>query len=108
MTNTKFSDMPLESLKRYLFKHASGKLSTDIDGESVIMDLATGNYSSFNPVGSLIWNELHEGNGFSQVLESILDRFEVDEEVAQKELLEFLDLLFEKKLITATDTTEQT
>lgn len=102
MTDCKFSDMPPDVLKQYHFQHAPGKLSTVIDGESVIMDLQSGTYSSFNPVGSLIWKEIQNQKDFFTILESILDRFEVDRVIAHQELTDFLDLLSAKNLITVT------
>jgi hypothetical protein len=96
-----------EVLEQYFFKQSPGILSTDLSGESVIMDLLSGKYSSFNAVGSIIWNELKEERRFFQILESIMANFDVERKIAQDELAEFLDLLLEKNLITAQKTTEQ-
>jgi len=92
--------MAPEALERCFFQHAPDKLSTNLDGEVVMMDLHSGTYSSFNPVGSLIWNSLQQENQFSALLTAILDQFDVDEERATQELVVFLDMLLEKGLIT--------
>ncbi|MBU0961786.1 MAG: PqqD family protein [Proteobacteria bacterium] len=95
----KFCDMSQELLRTCIIKQADGKLSTEIDGETVMMDLNLGVYSSFNSVASHIWKELEEGTAFFPVLESILENFNVDRETAHKELTAFLDELSEKDLI---------
>lgn len=102
----KLSSLPAEDLEKYSFKHESGILSTDINGESVVMNLMTGQYSSFNPVGTVIWSALTEEKCFTKVLELVLDRFEVEREIATGELIEFLDMLLEKKMITITQAPE--
>lgn len=108
MPDFKFSSMSPEALKEYSFQHAPGTLSTVIDGESVIMDLQSGTYSSFNPVGSMIWKEIQNKKDFFTILESILECFEVDRAIAHQELTDFLDLLSSKSLITVTNINDQT
>ncbi len=95
----KFCNMPQELLETCTIKQADEKLSTEIDGETVMMDLKLGVYSSFNSVASHIWKELEKGTGFFPILESILENFHVDRETAQRELTAFLDELSEKDLI---------
>ncbi len=107
MNDSNLKNISPERIEHYLFKHAPGKISTEIDGESVIMDVQSGTYSSLNPVGSLIWKELREENRFASILESIVDHFEVPLDVAKKELAEFLDLLIEKNLVTATEAADR-
>lgn len=101
MSSTKISSIPIDALEQLVFKQTPGKLSTDLSGESVIMDLPSGTYSSFNPVGSTIWNELENEVDFTTILDAILTKFEVEKETAQSELVEFLELLLEKNLISA-------
>lgn len=95
----KFSDMPPELLKKCVIKQADGILSTCIDGEIVMMNLKLGIYSSFNSVASHIWTELKDGKGFFPILESILENFNVNRDIAHKELIVFLDEVYEKHLI---------
>lgn len=39
---------------------ADDKISTELDGETVILDLATGTYSGLDLVGTTIWNLLEK------------------------------------------------
>lgn len=95
----KLSEIPQALRNTCNIKRADGILSTDIDSETVLMDIQSGTYSSFNPVASHIWKELQKGNQFTTLLESILENFEVEREVAYKELITFLDELSEKDFI---------
>lgn len=108
MSSGRISSMSSEVLGQFVFKQTPGKLSTDLSGESVIMDLPSGTYSSFNQVGSVIWNALQEEVSFSSILETILEKFEVEKETAHKELVEFLDMLLEKNLISVNESMSQT
>ena len=95
----KFCDMSQELLRTCTIKQTDGKLSTEIDGETVMMDLKLGVYSSFNSVASHIWRELEQNTKFFPILESILENFNVDRETAHRELIAFLDELSAKDLI---------
>jgi hypothetical protein len=101
MTSKISEKMPVESLDRYLFKRSPGKLSTHINGQSVIMDLQSGTYLSMNPVGSKIWEVIEGPTGFSKILAAILEKFEVDKSRAEEDLRVFLDKLLTKQLIIA-------
>lgn len=104
----KLGDTPSETLKTMRFRHSSGILTTEIDGESIILDLASGHYSSFNPVGSLIWRELSEESHFHRIIDAVVTAFDVDEEVARKELIDFLDQLLTRDMIIVVKADEST
>lgn len=46
---------------------------------------------TLNNSGYFIWNQLIEENTYNNLLDSILQEYEVDEETAKKDLDEFLD-----------------
>lgn len=45
---------------------------------------------TMNAIGKLIWNALEQGEGRDQMLQKILERFDVSEETAGGDLDEFL------------------
>lgn len=63
-----------------IVKRAEGVLSTNIDGEAVLMTVESGNYFSLNPVGSVIWSLLEKPTSLESVQEILLDRFSGDRE----------------------------
>ena len=52
-----------------------------------------------NPVSACIWKNLQEEKSREELLEAILDEFEVTREEAEKDMDEFLDQLREKELL---------
>lgn len=46
---------------------------------------------TLDPVAALIWRALEENQSKDNIIRQILDRFDVTEEIAKKDLEEFLD-----------------
>lgn len=53
----------------------------------------------FNEVGSEIWKFLEEPRRVEEVVSHLCEEFEVDEETARRDALEFLNILHERELI---------
>ena len=49
-----------------------------------------------------IWENLEKVNGFNELVEAILEEYDIDKETAEKDAAEFLDLLGEKGLLEYT------
>ncbi len=79
---------------------AEGQISTEQDGETVILETASGNCSQIDPVGTIIWNSLNQPTTFNAVRDEILGTYDVTEERCTGDLLIFLKDLADKKLIT--------
>ena len=66
---------------------------TDLDGEKVMMNLDKGQYFMMNEVGSRIW-ELIEGNTpIVNIIETLTNEYDVDEETCENTVMEFLGRL---------------
>lgn len=74
-------------------------LSRDLQGEQVILDLNTGVYFGLDPVGTRIWHLFQEHQPLQKVLDSLLEEYEVTETQCTQDLLRFVALLLEKKLV---------
>ncbi|MBA2847926.1 PqqD family protein [Thermosulfuriphilus ammonigenes] len=61
-----------------------------INDEGFIFDPATGNSFTTNRVGLWIIQQLKDGKDTEQILQSLLDKFVVEPEVAQRDLMDFL------------------
>ncbi|WP_456432717.1 PqqD family protein [Thermosulfuriphilus sp.] len=70
-----------------------------INEEGFIFDPATGNSFTTNRVGLWIIQQLKEGKTTEQILQSLVDKFVVDPEVAQRDLMDFLAQLRVYRLI---------
>lgn len=54
---------------------------------------------TLDPVAALIWEAIGEGDDRASILNRILDRFDVTEEVASKDLDEFLEQMRQLDLL---------
>ena len=72
---------------------------TDLDGEKVMMNLDKGQYFMMNEVGSRIW-ELIEGNTpIVNIIETLTNEYDVDEETCENTVMDFLGRLKNADLI---------
>lgn len=88
-----------EHLHGLLVQKAEDKISTELDGETVILDINSGVYRGLDQVGTAIWNMLEEPVSIHEMKEAILAQYDVGEQQCLIDLLEFLKKLAENKLI---------
>jgi len=70
---------------------AEGVLFQEMDGESVLLNMATEQYHGLNEVGTLVFDMLGDTSDPEEILAAILHRYEVEEETARHDLAELLD-----------------
>jgi hypothetical protein len=75
----------------------------DLEGEAVILNLATGNYYGLDPIGTRIWALIQERGRVDAILDAILDEYEVEPELGKQDLLRLLGELESKGLIEITN-----
>ena len=68
--------------------------------EAVLLDLDSQSYFGLDPVGTLIWEAVADGKSKAEIVERIIAQFDVDAEVAQRDLQAFLDQLADDELIS--------
>jgi hypothetical protein len=74
-----------------------------LDGDAVLLDLATGTYFGLDEVGARFWELLGEGGmRLGDIKNKLLDEYEVDEETLVKDLDELVATLETKGLIVRT------
>jgi hypothetical protein len=94
-----------QNLNRLILCRATTQVSTELDGETVILDVASGIYSGLDPVGTMIWNLLERPITFADIVETVLDTYDVQEEQCVKEMLVFLQDLASHGLLSISDET---
>ena len=72
---------------------------TEVDDEVVVLDLSDAKYLAVNSTGAAIWPLLAEGATRATLLDTLKERFDVDDETAQGGLDAFLDAARERKLL---------
>jgi hypothetical protein len=80
-------------------KQSQGQVSTEIDGEVVLMDIEKGTYFGMNLVLSRIWKLMESSTTVSTICSKLMDEYEVSQEECLKDILECLEQLKKENLI---------
>jgi hypothetical protein len=78
------------SLESMVSKHQE-IIASDIDGSTVMMSVENGKYYGLDAIGSCIWSLIREPIRVTDLIDGLLDRFEVDRETCAKDVLVFLE-----------------
>lgn len=76
------------------------QISTTVDNDTVILDTASGKYFSLEGVGSTLWEALREPQSFGELLETVLETYDVEAETAERDVSALLSNLEEAGLVT--------
>ncbi len=74
-------------------------LFQEVSGEIVLLDLASESYFGLDKIGARIWALLKEDKSVGQVLDALLEDYEVDRARLEKDVNELLENLLEAGLI---------
>ena len=74
-------------------------MAKKLDGEWVLLNVATGVYYELNEVGSTIWDELKTGKDPESILDCLEEEFQADRGELRRDLTGFLENLRSEKLI---------
>ena len=73
---------------------------TDLNGEKVMMNLQKGQYFALNDVGSRIWDIIQKAITAKDIINTLLDEYEVDAATCEATVLSFLEKLNDAELIS--------
>lgn len=82
-----------------ILKRNPNLISSCINDEIVIFDEEHGFYFSMNKIGTQIWNFLDQERRLSELLEDLLQIYDISESSCERDLQGFLNQLLEKKII---------
>ena len=87
-----------------ILKRNEELLSVDMDGETVMMDMTSGNYFGINTVGSHIWDLLEKAHPIQTIVDNVNEHFEIKAETQlHDDVFAFLSDMLEQKLIEEVD-----
>ena len=75
-------------------------LAQELAGETVLLDLASESFFGLDEVSTRVWQLLRSGTGQAQLVETLLDEYEVEREVLEKDIGQLLGRLCDAGLIT--------
>ena len=74
----------------------------EVDGEMVLLDMESENYFGLDEVGTAIWQAMQEKETLKEVLDVLLEQYEVEEEMLEHDLSDFVGKLVESGLVKVT------
>ncbi len=79
---------------------ASKDLSmAELEGESIVLDVQSGQYYGLNEVGSCIFQFLDTPKRVSEIIDYLGDQYDVERETLKKDVEKFIAALSERKMI---------
>lgn len=75
------------------------QVSSDLEGEVVILDLRSGNYFGLEEVGARVWELIQEPITVEGLLAAILDEYDVERERCRRDLSALLRALEGRGLV---------
>jgi hypothetical protein len=74
--------------------------STDMNGETVMMDITKGKYYGFNIVGSRIWELIEKPLEVKNIISILLKEFNVETQTCENTVITFLNRLYHEDIIS--------
>jgi hypothetical protein len=74
-------------------------ISTNLEGESVILHVTTGEYCGLNNVGTFLWERMEGKQTVGSLVKAVLLKYEVNEEECLQDVLAFVETLIVHDLI---------
>jgi len=74
-------------------------VSCDLNGEAAILNIESGIYYGLNPIGAKIWNSLKTPSNLTDLVEMILDEYDVEEERCKTDIFELINDLVNNGLV---------
>ena len=82
-----------------VFRSSPDVQGTNMDGETVLLDLSSGRYYTLNRVGSVIWEHCTGDKTISDIQAVLCDRFDVAPERALDDLVALVNELIQEGLL---------
>jgi hypothetical protein len=71
----------------------------EVEGEVIAVDVRTSEYLAINPTGAVLWRVLEVGATRGELAERLVASFDVEPDVAARDVGEFLAVLEERGLL---------
>jgi hypothetical protein len=87
------------SVTRDQFVAAPDQVSSELDGDAVILNLNSGVYFGLDPVGARVWELLQQPRTIDEIRGAMLHEFDVDPDQCHRDLVELLEQMRTKGLV---------
>ena len=72
----------------------------ELSGEAVLLNLESGVYYGLDPVGTRVWSLLNQNHALSMVCSIMVEEFDVEPDVLERDVITLVGDLRDKGLIT--------
>lgn len=91
-------EMKQISLKEVVVQ-SPGNIVSDMGGEKVMMSVENGKYYNLGTIGGEIWSRLENPISVNEIIEFLINEYEVEKNECVEQVTSFLQLLYKEKLI---------
>ena len=102
MKEISFSEIPSKQLPDIVIQRIEDQVTRVLGDEVVILNLENNTYHGLDGVGTRIWDLISEQRRIGEVLEILLEMYEVEHGRCESDLLELLQNLSAEGLIKVT------
>ncbi len=81
------------------FNISENQINTQLEQDTVILNIATGKYFSLTGVASFIWKYIREGKSFQEIHEQVMQNYAVSKEQSLEDLTSFITNMHQAGLI---------
>ena len=99
MTNASSQPAPTLSLDSKVAANPAA-ISTDLDGEVVILDTNKGVYYGLDAVGAAIWNRIQQPARLEDVRDAVLGEYAVETDACERDLFALIQNLYSNSLVS--------
>lgn len=79
---------------------ASGIIWQQLEDQTITVSPQSGKIRVFNGVGTFIWQKVVDGCTTTEIIHAITERYDVDHDTAQKDVIAFIKELVERNILT--------
>lgn len=77
----------------------SEHVTTEVDGELVVLNNEAGTYQGLHGIGPDIWAMLREPTTVREIVDTVATEYDVDRERCEQDVREFLETLVDEQLV---------
>lgn len=88
-----------QNLAQTNIETTSRAVACEVGGETVILDIASGQYFALDDIGSAIWRHLQTPRSAASLCDLLLAEYDVSRERCEKEVMTLMEQLAEHGLV---------
>ena len=89
----------IHDLKNTVIYRNPTAISSDLDGESVILDMESGKYHSLDTTGTRVWELLEGKISFNDIVLKLMSEYSVEGQQCTTDVKEFINQLIDLGLV---------